>query len=466
MGTDLITVPARVLPGPQSLLYGNKKKITPENGGWNLRNVEFASPTLLKKWEWLILGPPLTHELSLKQAFTRMLNKCGVSVTQKRLPDGHHITPYDNNTATLVHKVFEGAVKSNLDVLLVILPKADTQLYNRIKILGDIRYGIHTVCVVGSKFTKSTASYFANVALKFNLKLGGSNQTLARSDLSLIADEETMIVGIDVTHPSPGSSDAAPSIAGMVASVDKSLGQWPGVVSVQQGKKETVNDLSGMLKSRLELWKTASSKKAYPENIVVYRDGVSEGQYAIILRDEVPLLEAACRELYPGGKLPSISVIIVGKRHHTRFYPTKRENGDAGGNCKPGTVVDRVVTEEGTWDFFLQAHAVLKGTGRPAHYVVIRDDIFVRRANKYQTKAADDLERLTQALCYVFGRATKAVSICTPAYYADILCERARRYVADVYDGSGGANAQNSTIAAVTAGVRVHDKLKDKMYYI
>jgi hypothetical protein len=34
-----------------------------------------------------------------------------------------------------------------------------------------------------------------------------------------------MLVGIDVTHPSPGSASTAPSVAGIVASVDGTLAQ-------------------------------------------------------------------------------------------------------------------------------------------------------------------------------------------------------------------------------------------------
>lgn len=43
--------------------------------------------------------------------------------------------------------------------------------------------------------------------------------------------------------------------------------------------------------------------------------------------------------------------------------------------------------------------------------------------------------RLTCGSCYGFGRATKAVSICPPAYYADILAERGRCYLAKYVNG-------------------------------
>lgn len=96
-----------------------------------------------------------------------------------------------------------------------------------------------------------------------------------------------------------------------------------------------------------------------------------------------------------------------------------------------GTVADRGITEARNWDFFLQSHMAIQGTARPAHYLVLLDEIFIDRplpkGMDFKTNA-DVLKTLTHNTCYLFGRATKAVSICPPAYYADIACERARRY--------------------------------------
>lgn len=71
-------------------------------------------------------------------------------------------------------------------------------------------------------------------------------------------------------------------------------------------------------------------------------------------------------------------------------------------------------------------------------------------------------------MCYLFGRATKAVSICPPAYYADILCTRQRAYMDDVFS-SGGRNSgptlsENDHTSII--GRRVHEKIRDSMYYI
>lgn len=58
--------------------------------------------------------------------------------------------------------------------------------------------------------------------------------------------------------------------------------------------------------------------------------------------------------------LPRMTVVVVGKRHHTRFYPTTPQNADRSTNCVAGTVVDRGVTEAKNWDFFLQAHSAIQ----------------------------------------------------------------------------------------------------------
>lgn len=57
----------------------------------------------------------------------------------------------------------------------------------------------------------------------------------------------------------------------------------------------------------------------------------------------------------PGKRYdPKLTIVICGKRHHTRFYPTEAANADRNGNPKPGTVVDRGITAVYHFDFYLQ----------------------------------------------------------------------------------------------------------------
>jgi eukaryotic translation initiation factor 2C len=116
---------------------------------------------------------------------------------------------------------------------------------------------------------------------------------------------------------------------------------------------------------------------------------------------------------------------------------------------------------------FFAAHGGLQGTTKPTHYYVIHDEIGF---------GADNLQVLTNALSYMFARATKAVSLVSPAYYADVACERGRCYLRKLLQGQseGGTTASSSTNEADAMkeakalwrdGVSVN-KLKDTMFYL
>lgn len=52
--------------------------------------------------------------------------------------------------------------------------------------------------------------------------------------MSWLMKKKTMIIGIDVTHPSPTSREGSPSIAAVVASVDDSFVQYPASLRIQK----------------------------------------------------------------------------------------------------------------------------------------------------------------------------------------------------------------------------------------
>jgi eukaryotic translation initiation factor 2C len=127
------------------------------------------------------------------------------------------------------------------------------------------------------------------------------------------------------------------------------------------------------------------------------------------------------------GFNPTITLIIVGKRHHVRFFPRSENEGDRSGNCPAGTVVDSDVVNPVEFDFYLQSHGGLLGTSRPAHYNVLLDEnkftyVVAFLSDSEVVVDADDMHRpdglqsLSYALCHVYARATRSVSIPAPVY--------------------------------------------------
>ncbi|KAJ5466542.1 hypothetical protein N7539_009498 [Penicillium diatomitis] len=75
-------------------------------------------------------------------------------------------------------------------------------------------------------------------------------------------------------------------------------------------------------------------------------------------------------------------------------------------------------------------------------------------------------------MCYLFGRATKAVSVCPPAYYADLVCTRARCYMSDLFDPTpsttptGSVAGESDSRVSEVSQATVHPSIKDTMFYI
>jgi hypothetical protein len=79
-----------------------------------------------------------------------------------------------------------------------------------------------------------------------------------------------------------------------------------------------------------------------------------------VLNKEVKAIRRACSSVEQGWK-PMVTFLVVQKRHHTRFFPTRREDEDGKNrNVPPGTVVDTKITHPLELDFFLVSHASIQ----------------------------------------------------------------------------------------------------------
>lgn len=471
--TNMITVHGRILKAP-GLTYaaplslaGNPAK----QASWNLIGRTFRTGAQLPNWGIMTFNEPNRSTIrnveegkAAQEELLHIFKGHGLKMPAP-IRQSFDIPP-------LGREEFRGALDGVLEnaftfwqtrgvrMLLVLLPKKDNWLYARIKLYGDVKFGTATIAMVGQTFLKKQGTTFGNIALKFNLKAGGVNHVVSQGQLNPL-DDKTMVVGIDVTHPSPGSVEKAPSIAGVVASYDVALNHFPASIRIQTSRNEMVDELAEMITERLRIFQLKNSKRL-PTRILVYRDGVSEGQYQTVLNTEYQSMLNAFKTVYPANAArPKVTIIVVGKRHHTRFYPTKAKEETEGNpsNPRPGTIVDRGITGSGEkqWDFFLQAHMGLQGTAKPAHYVVLKNEMGL---------TADQVERITHNMSYVYGRATKAVSICPPAYYADLVCERGRAYLYSTMQENNAGSGNEFNIETSEWKRGVHRNLENTMFYI
>src|SRR5690606_35415441 len=207
-----------------------------------------------------------------------------------------------------------------------------------------------------------------NVAMKVNAKLGGSNHWISPLDTPFGKDSKpTILIGADVSHAAPGSEK--PSFASMVGSMDLPGTRFSAICNTNGQRVETIHT-TNMIKFIVRLLRSYRfHTQRIPGRIMYFRDGVSEGQYAQIIEEELRDLKAACKTLQDTYN-PSVTVTICSKRHHHRFFPAPNDNdaSDRNGNVKPGTLVERDITHPTEYDFYLNAHSAIQGTSRPVHY--------------------------------------------------------------------------------------------------
>jgi len=249
--------------------------------------------------------------------------------------------------------------------------------------------------------------------------VGGVNCVLAPASecrLPMVNQSKPyMLLGADVSHPSPGSEVA--SAAAVVGSIDPMASMYVSRTTFQQTREEIIVDMKTSVKGLLLDFYGHNRKR--PESLIMFRDGVSEGFFSSVMADEFAAIRQACLEMGdPGAEYsPPITFICVQKIHHSRFFPENENEAHWTGNIKPGTVVDSTVTSPFGHDFFLCSQAGIQGTVRPAHYHVLVDE------NNF---GVDAIEVMCYWMCYMQCRCTKSVSMPAPAAYAHLAALRGR----------------------------------------
>lgn len=182
--------------------------------------------------------------------------------------------------------------------------------------------------------------------------LNGAHINLSSS--SQVFNEPVIFLGADVTHP-PAGDNKKPSIAAVVGSMDAHPSRYAATVRVQQHRQEIIQELSSMVRELLIMfYKSTGGYK--PHRIILYRDGVSEGQFPHVLQHELTALREACIKIEADYR-PGITFIVVQKRHHTRlFCADKKEQSGKSGNIPAGTTVDVGITHPTEFDFYLCSH--------------------------------------------------------------------------------------------------------------
>lgn len=308
--------------------------------------------------------------------------------------------------------------------VLCVLRQDAKELYNGLKRVCSHEVPVPSQIVKTRTIgNKRLDAILLKIVLQMNCKLGGELWTLQYPPET----NNTMLIGIDVCHATPIGS----SVSGLVATMNGTFSKYFSAVTFQERGKEIIEGISAFVSKAISEYKKKNNGQT-PKQVIVFRDGVGDGQLEFVLREEVPQYRQGFDD---ADKLstPKLMVVVVKKRIHTRIFSATGPN--TLGNPFPGTVVDNKIMHPGWYDFFLVSQSVTQGTVTPTHYHVIEDQIGMR---------APVLQQFTHQLTHLYYNWSGTIRVPAPCQYAHKLAFLV------------GQNIQRPP----------HDALSDKLYFL
>uniref|UniRef100_A0A061QLI6 Putative argonaute n=1 Tax=Cupiennius salei TaxID=6928 RepID=A0A061QLI6_CUPSA len=463
MDIKMIQVDGRIIAAPQ-IAYGgppddmNRIAKPDKKGVWRVEGGKnFYKVVKIENWVLISFADRRRFGYEILNKFCQFLvesgRKCGM-----RLDRPKSVEIYGREIST--EKVLYQAKKSGAEMAVVVLNRRDEyHTYDEVKFLADFKYNLVTQCMEDKTLGRINDQITTNVCLKVNVKLGGINHILHQK--LKVFNEPVTVLGIDAIHWVRGCG--YPSIVSIVGSLNPTASRYALTCDLQRNKKgrisqEIITDMKKMSKVILNKFKEENRGRD-PVKIIVFRDGVSDGQFQHALDYEVGGLQEACNELFQ--KILPITYLIVQKHHQTRLFPARPNQGVGKNlNVPPGTCVDKDITHPVYFDYYICSHEGIQGTSKPAHYTILHDD------NHF---SSDELQQLCHFLCHTNVRCTRSVSLPAPVMYADLAAARAKKY-ADLHiasdNASSDSNIQRNLPDDVEKAIRGMQSFENNMFYI
>ncbi|KAG2304137.1 hypothetical protein Bca52824_032788 [Brassica carinata] len=470
--TNMTRVEGRVLRAPALKLAkaGGSVREEPnprQNNQWNLMTKGVTRGSVIKHWAVLDFTASERHNKMPEDFVKNLITRCSTLGMQldplivyksSRMDTLSNANALEELLRTVIDEVHRnhGGARPTL-ILCAMTGRVDG--YKTLKWIAETKLGLVTQCFLTGSATKGGDQYRANLALKINAKVGGSNVELMDTFSFFKREDEVMFIGADVNHPA-SRDKMSPSIVAVVGTLNwPEANRYAARVIAQPHRKEEIQGFGDTCLELVEAHVQATGKR--PNKIVIFRDGVSDGQFDMVLNVELLDVKLTFEKNY---YYPKITVIVAQKRHQTRFFP---DDGSDKGNVPSGTVVDTKVIHPFEYDFYLCSHHGGIGTSKPTHYYTLWDEL------KF---TSDQVQKLIFEMCFTFTRCTKPVSLVPPVYYADMVAYRGRMYheassrEKNIRQPRGASSSLASSFSSLSvedkAIFKLHKELENVMFFV
>lgn len=391
---QLIQLNGRVLP-VERLSQGQRSyEYEPWNADWakEMRGIPLISTPPLSNWLLFYTRRNGNEAQGLMQSLNKVSGPLGIRVQRAVMIE------YEDHQESLL-RALQHNVGPDTSMVVVVLSSNRQDKYDTVKKYLCVDCPVPSQCVLGRTLSRPQGlmSVATKIALQMVCKMGGELWSVE------IPLKQLMIVGIDCYHD---TSAGRRSIGALVASLNQSMSRWFSRCVLQHKGQEIMDGLkkclSGALKSYMKF------NKCLPSRIIVYRDGVGDGQLHSVVNYEVAQIMEAIKSMGE-DYAPKLSVVVVKKRINSRFFA--HINGKVS-NPPPGTVIDTAVTRPEWYDFYIVSQAIREGSVSPTHYNVVYDTSGLK---------PDHMQRLTYKLCHMYYNWQGIIRVPAPCQYAHKL---------------------------------------------
>lgn len=391
---DSITAEARVLDH-QKIIFGKNREISAGEKAEFSKGIMSNEVILaIDLNNWIIIAPKSETKTvtNFEEGMRSICKPTGI-----RVSNGRVILIENDRTETYCSAIRSAlSTDDTVQIVVTIFPTPRDDRYAAVKKILCVERPVPSQCINSKTITdeKKFRSVILKIILQMNCKLGGALWGIK------LPFKKTMFCGIDTYHGKNAN------VGGFCATMNDGITKYFARPALQNQKEELINGLMVCFEAALLCY--YDENKCYPDSVVMYRDGVGQGQLAHVQKTEILLLKKAMAKISPDCK-PKLTFVVVQKRVNEKFF--KEVNNNKYDNASAGTIVDKFITHKSLYDFYIVSQFVNQGSATPSHYVVLEDE------NEY---SADFLQRLTYKLCFMYWNWPGTVRVPAPCQYAHV----------------------------------------------
>ncbi|XP_026806338.1 piwi-like protein Siwi [Rhopalosiphum maidis] len=406
LSNKLIQLNGRILK--QEMIKGNQRECSyGHDANWtkNLHNLPMYRTVILKKWLVIFQSDNKSAVEEFVSTLRNVAKGLNFDLPQPIINEFNFKTNLE-----AIQKNLETILNTeNPSFILCVVPNVREDVYCTIKKKLCNDRGVLSQVVVLKNVMKRNMSVCTKIVIQINCKLNGAPW---RVDIPGPANS-MMIIGYDVCHDTVNKSK---SYGAFIATMDTCFTSFFSCVQKHTSGQELSTFFSVNTMKALNKFRFKNNK--LPDIIIIYRDGVGDGQIEYVQKTEVDQVKEACKEIYKDQKV-GLAFVIVKKRINTKFF---KFEGEIHENPQPGTVVDSTVTDPSDpsdptiYDFYLVSQHTAQGTVTPTHYKVIFNSL-----SETIPLSPIQIQRITYKLTHLYYNWSGTIRVPAPCHLAHRL---------------------------------------------